>query len=57
MAQLKMKKMPKKPKAKASVKQMENYLKKVAEIKKENSRRTTVNKKADNLRKKISGLK
>lgn len=57
MAKLKMLKLPKKPKASASVKTMENYLKRVSEVQKENRRRESENKKADTLRKKISGIR
>jgi hypothetical protein len=57
MANLKMKKLPKKPKASASVATKENYLKKVAEVKKENTRRAAQNKKSADLTKKISGIK
>ena len=56
MAKLKAKKIPKKPKARASVETMERYLKKVAEVKKENKKIEAKNKKADTLRKRISGL-
>jgi len=56
MAALKLKKYPKKPKASASVATMQNYLKKRGEIDKENKRRKSENKKATDLRKKISGL-
>jgi len=56
MAKLKMLKYPRKPKAKASVAVMENYLKKRNEIDKENKKRKAENEKHDRLRKKISGL-
>ena len=57
MAKLKMLKLPKKPKASASVSVMENYLKRVSEVQKENRRREAENKKAENLRKKIAGIR
>ncbi len=57
MAKLKMKKMPKKPKLSASVQVKENYLKRVAEIKKENERRKRENQKSIDLSKRISGIK
>lgn len=61
-------KLPKKPKAKASVTTLENYLKKVSEIKKMNDKRLAEfekakkqkiadKKKKEQLRAKISGLK
>ena len=56
MAKVKLLKYPKKPKAKASVAVMENYLKKRKDIDKENNRRKAQNKKTENLRKRISGL-
>lgn len=57
MAKLKMLKLPKKPKASASVSVMENYLKRVSEVQKENRRREADNKKAETLRKKIAGIR
>lgn len=57
MAKLKMKKLPKKPKANASVGTKENWLKKAAEVKKENARRVSVNKRSGELSKKIAGFK
>lgn len=56
MAKLKMRKLPRKPKASASVATKENYLKKVAEIKKENQHRHAQNKKSEHLTKVISGI-
>lgn len=56
MAKLKMKKYPKKPKAGASVKVMESYLKRRAAVDKDNKARTTSNKKQEKLRAKITGL-
>lgn len=57
MAKLKMLKFPKKPKLSASVQAKENWLKRAAEIKKENARRERENKRSEELSKKISGLK
>lgn len=57
MAKLKMLKLPKRPKANASVTVKENWLKKAAEVKKENNRRRALNKKSDELSKKIAGTK
>lgn len=56
MAKLKMKKLPKKPKANASVQAMENYLKKVAEIKSYNAGAKRQNDHAVSLRKKIAAI-
>lgn len=55
MAQ-KLKKYPKKPKATASVATKENYLKKVAEINKENARIKADRLKSKNLDKKIAAI-
>lgn len=57
MAKLKMLKAPKKPKASASVATKENWLRKAAEVKKENERRAAENKKSMELSKKIAGYK
>lgn len=57
MAKLKMKRMPKKPKASASVQVKENWLRKAAEVKKENARRAQANKRSGELSKKIAGFK
>ena len=46
MAKLKMLKRPKAPKATASIAVKENYLKKLAAVKKENSRRASINRKS-----------
>ena len=54
MAKLKMLKRPKAPKASASNAVKENYLKRLAEIKKENTRRIAENRKSDELSKKIA---
>jgi len=56
MAKKKMLKYPRKPKASASVKVMENYLERCKAIDKENAARTAENKKAEMLRKKIAGM-
>lgn len=56
MAKLKMKKLPSKPKASASVAVKERFLQKVSEIQKENARRVAENKKSDALSKKIAGI-
>ena len=50
-------KAPKKPKASASVATKENWLRKAAEVKKENERRAAENKKSMELSKKIAGYK
>lgn len=57
MAKLKMLKLPKRPKANASVAVKENWLKRAAEVKKENACRRAQNKKSDELSKKITGTK
>lgn len=57
MAKLKMLKMPKAPKAGASVAVKEAYLKRLAEVKKENARREAENKKSEALSKKISAAR
>ena len=57
MAKLKMLKAPKKPKKSASVETKENWLKRFAEVKKENARRVALNKKSDELSKKIANTK
>lgn len=56
MAKLKMKKLPKKPKASASVATMESWLKKVAEIKNQNAHAKRQNEHAASLRKKIASI-
>ena len=56
MAKLKLKRYPKKPKASASVATMQNYLQRVREVDKENSRRKSENSKAASLRKKIGAI-
>lgn len=57
MAKLKKLKMPKKPKASASVAVKENWLKRAAAVKKENARRESENKRSELLSKKIAGFK
>lgn len=53
MAKLKMLKRPKAPKASASIQTKENYLKKLAAVKKENARRAAINRKSEELTRKI----
>ena len=57
MAKLKMLKAPKKPKASASVASKENWLRRAAEVKKENARRAAENRKSVELSKKIANYK
>lgn len=54
MATLKMKKMPKAPKQTASIQVKENYLKRLAEVKRENAKRAALNKKSAALSAKIA---
>lgn len=54
MGKLKMKKMPKAPKASASVETKQAYLKRLAETKKENRRREALNRKSEMLSAKIA---
>lgn len=54
MAKMKMLKMPKAPKASASVAIKEAYLKRLAEVKKENARREAENKKSSLLSQRIA---
>lgn len=54
MAKLKMLKRPKAPKASASNAVKENYLKKLAAVKKENARRQAANRKGEELSRKIA---
>lgn len=57
---LTLKALPKKPKASATIKAKENYLKKVADINKENNKRKTAHKSAvkknETLQKKIAAV-
>lgn len=57
MATLKMKKMPKAPKKSASIAVKENYLKRVAEVKRENAKRASLNKKSAALDAKIAKVR
>lgn len=57
MAKLKMLRLPKKPKLTASVEVKENWLKKAAEVKKENDRRKRENQRSIELSKKIGAVK
>lgn len=57
MGKLKMLRLPKKPKASASVQTKENWLKRAAEIKKENDRRARENKRSVELSRRIAGTK
>ena len=57
MARLKMLKAPKKPKKSASIATKENWIKRFADVKKENARRVALNKKSDELSKKIANTK
>lgn len=54
MAKLKMVKMPKAPKASASVETKQAYLKRLADAKKENRRRDAINRKSEMLTAKIA---
>lgn len=57
MAALKMKKLPKAPKASASIQTKENYLRRVTEIKRENAKRAALNRKSETLTKKIASAR
>lgn len=57
MAKLKMIKLPKAPKASASVQAKERWLMRVNEIKKENAKRAALNKKSEDLTKKIQSVR
>lgn len=57
MAKLKMLRLPKKPKATASVAVKENWLKRAADVKKQNEARKRENKKSEELTKKIVNYK
>lgn len=54
---MKFKKLPRKPKANASIATMENYLKKVAETKKANAKIKSDKAKRESLKKKIQGIR
>lgn len=57
MATLKLKKLPKAPKAKASIATKENYLKRVSEVKKQNRKIEALNKKSKALDAKIAKVR
>ena len=57
MAKLKMLKMPKAPKASASIATKERYLQRLAEVKKANAIRASLNKKSEELDKKIAAAR
>lgn len=57
MAKLKMLKMPKAPKASASIATKERYLQRLAEVKKANAVRAWLNKKSEDLDKKIAAAR
>lgn len=57
MAKLKMLKMPKAPKASASIATKERYLQRLAEVKKANAVRASLNKKSEELDKKIAAAR
>ncbi len=56
MAKFKLKTLPKKPKKSASNATKENYLKKVAEVKKHNTQIANAKKKAANLDKRLASI-
>lgn len=57
MAKLKMMKMPKAPKSSASVATKERYLKRLAEVKAINKTRAALNRKSEELSKKIAAAR
>lgn len=57
MAKLKMLKLPKAPKASASVAVKERYLQRVAELKRVNAQRAALNRKSEELDKKIAAAR
>lgn len=57
MAKLKMIKLPKSPKASASAAVKERWLARAAEIKKENAKRAALNKKSEELTKRIQAVR
>lgn len=57
MAKLKMLKLPKAPKASASVATKERYLQRVQELKKINAQRAALNRKSEELDKKIAAAR
>jgi len=54
---LKLKKYPKAPKSSASIQAKENYIKRIGEVKKENQHVESLNRKSDELTKKIRNIK
>lgn len=50
-------KLPKAPKKTASISTKENYLKRVAEVQKENKKREAINRKSEALDKRIAGIR
>lgn len=57
MAKLKMIKLPKAPKANASVATKERWLQRANEIKKENAKRAALNRKSEELNKRIQSVR
>lgn len=57
MTKLKMLKLPKAPKASASVATKERYLQRVAELKKVNAQRAALNRKSEELDKRIAAAR
>lgn len=57
MAKLKMIKLPKAPKANASVAVKERWLQRANEIKKENAKRAALNRKSEELNKRIQSVR
>lgn len=53
----KLKKYPKAPKSSASIQAKENYIKRIGEVKKENQHIESLNRKSDELTKKIRNIK
>ena len=56
MLRLKMKKMPKKPKSNATVKELERWIERATAVRKENAKRAGENKRIEMLNKKIAGF-
>jgi hypothetical protein len=56
MAKLKYLKLPKKPKAGASIKQLDAWLKRVDGIRKENAQRKSLNDQHERLSKRVAGI-
>ena len=57
MAKIKLLKYPKKPKSNASLSRMENFISRCAFIDKENTRRKQLEKRREDLKKKIAAMK